>query len=342
VLGRMKKFGLYKEVEHACYPILLGSNELTAVDLAGAYATIANQGVYKAPFVLNSVTRNGITTNPFELSQIASNMLQNNSGARVNDSFNLFRVRTFMQGVIERGTARSIKDWRKIIAGKTGTTNNNKDAWFAGFNKEITVVVWVGYPEGRSLGSSYEGAKAALPIFKDFMTQYYQAYPEKLKDEFAEKPNHGIAAVIEPNTGFYITAEFQSDFEHYTGTKTKLSGVEEYFLNSNELNNSVTYYRPGSVVAGRFFFNNLSRDFKSYYTNEYNAKKQQIDATLVYDRQNFKAQDDYCRENRRQFPNHPYVINACAEAEYLKGYIRSVENSVGSLENYYIQTLGFY
>lgn len=343
VLGRMKKFGLYKEVEHACYPILLGANELTVVDLAGAYSTIANEGVYKAPHVLKSVSRNDASFNPFEQSQVASALLANGSANSAEEKFNLFRIRTFLQGVVKRGTARRMSDWYKVIAGKTGTTNNNKDAWFAGFNKEITVVVWVGYPQGKSLGSKYEGGVAALPIFKDFMTNYYESDPEKLKDEFSLKPNQGgVTAIIEPSTGFYITAEFQADFEHYTGRKSKLSGVEEYFRDNNELNNSVSYYRAGSEAAGRFFFENLSSDFKSYYRNEYNVKKQQVEASLLYDKQSFKAQDDYCRANKRQFPNHEYVINACAEAEYLKGYIRSVENSVGTLENYYIQTLGFY
>jgi len=342
VLKRMNKFGLYKGVEHACYPILLGANELKVVDLAGAYSTIANRGVYRAPHTLLNVSRNGIDVNPFELSQLVSNEMQNSSANGSDESFNLFRIRTFLQGVVKRGTARRMSDWYKIIAGKTGTTNYNKDAWFAGFNKEITVVVWAGYDRDKSLGSKYEGGVAALPIFKDFMTQYYKAYPDKLKDEFSLKPDSGVAVVVEPNTGFYITEDFQADYQYYTGRTSKLYGVEEYFKDQNEVANSVTYYQAGSKIAGEFFFKNLSSGYASHYKAEYNAKREQVNSSLLYDRQNFKAQDDYCRTNKKQYPNHEYVINACAEAKYLKEYIRSVEKSLGSFETYYLQTMGFY
>jgi len=341
VLNQMKKFGLYKDVQHACYPILLGANELKVVDLAAAYSAIANGGVYRAPYVLKQVAQNGTTHNPFEKNQLAAQMLQGGISSDSKEKFNLFRVRTFLQGAVRRGTAQSMKKWSKVIAGKTGTTNGNKDAWFAGFNKEITVVVWVGYPEKKSLGSKFDGAAAALPIFKDFMEEYYKAYPEKLQNEFSKKPSQAVVAVIEPNTGFYITDEFQDDYKHYTGRTSNLKGVEEYFMDQAELSSSVGHYYPGSRVAGQFFFSKLSSDYKNYYTTEYNTKKQRIEDLLWEDRIDFENFNAYCKENKKDFPDHPDVVNTCRRAAELKVYIREQERSVGTLENYYLQSLGY-
>ena len=76
---------------------------------------------------------------------------------------------SFLMGVIKRGTAKNINNFEYQIAGKTGTTNENQDAWFVGFNSEITVGVFVGYDEPKSLGKFETGSKVAAPIFKDFM-----------------------------------------------------------------------------------------------------------------------------------------------------------------------------
>jgi len=340
VLFRMQRFGLYKGLEHACYPILLGTNEVSVVDLAAAYATIANQGTYKVPYTIKKATRGNTSFNPFKQSQAASALLQAGGLVQSEEKFNLFRLRTFMQGVVKRGTAKKMKDWYKIIAGKTGTTNDNRDAWFAGFNKEITVVVRVGYLRKKFLGFEYDGASAALPIFKDFMEHYYAAHPEKLKDEFSLNPDKGIRAYVEPETGFEISDEFQSDYEHYTGTKDTIQGVEEYFLDQSTLNKSVRPYEIGSIAAGRFFFNNLGDGYKKHYSAEYEDKKRTIEENQLYKdyQEDFKNFDQYCRENKIEYPDHKDVIETCAKAENLK---KEIEKMVGSFENYYLQTLGF-
>ena len=74
-----------------------------------------------------------------------------------------------MEGVIKRGTGRKLRDLNLRLAGKTGTTNKNMDAWFLGFTSKIAIGVYVGFDEPKSLGKYETGAKAALPIFKSFV-----------------------------------------------------------------------------------------------------------------------------------------------------------------------------
>ena len=74
-----------------------------------------------------------------------------------------------MEGVVQRGTARRLKDLKIPLAGKTGTTNDNKDAWFIGFTPDLVVGVYVGYDIPKSLGYKQTGSSVAVPIFKEFI-----------------------------------------------------------------------------------------------------------------------------------------------------------------------------
>ena len=90
---------------------------------------------------------------------------------------------SILEGVIERGTGKGLSDLNLQLAGKTGTTNNNTDAWFIGFTSNLVVGVYVGYDNPRSLGKIETGAMTAMPIFKDFMKNAvtnYEARPFKV------------------------------------------------------------------------------------------------------------------------------------------------------------------
>ena len=76
---------------------------------------------------------------------------------------------SILQGAVERGTAKKLKALKVPLAGKTGTTNNNYDAWFIGFSSNLIGVVYMGYDNPRTLGKNETGSKVALPIFKDFI-----------------------------------------------------------------------------------------------------------------------------------------------------------------------------
>ena len=94
-----------------------------------------------------------------------------NKSERVFSRESAYQMTSFLMGVIDRGTAKNINNFNFQVAGKTGTTNENQDAWFIGFNSEITVGVFVGFDEPKSLGKTETGSKVAAPIFQNFMLE---------------------------------------------------------------------------------------------------------------------------------------------------------------------------
>ena len=104
---------------------------------------------------------------------------------------------SILEGVVQRGTGKKLKDLNLNIGGKTGTTNKNTDTWFIGFTSNLVVGVYVGLDNPQSLGKNETGAKTALPIFKYFLESAInksEARPFKV-------PNEMIMMVIDPNTG---------------------------------------------------------------------------------------------------------------------------------------------
>jgi penicillin-binding protein 1A len=102
-----------------------------------------------------------------------------------------------MQSVIQEGTARRAVRLSRPVAGKTGTTNDQKDAWFAGFTPQLVAVVWVGFDEPRPLGRHETGGQAALPMWLRFMQKALRGKP---KAPFAQPPNVSVVR-IDPETG---------------------------------------------------------------------------------------------------------------------------------------------
>ena len=114
-----------------------------------------------------------------------------------------YQITSMMQGVIERGTAKRLKDLDSPIAGKTGTTNQNKDAWFIGYTPDLVIGVYVGYDQPKSLGYKQTGSSVAVPIFKNFA--------KKIKINKNKKPFRipsGISFVrIDPKNGMISNKE---------------------------------------------------------------------------------------------------------------------------------------
>jgi 1A family penicillin-binding protein len=154
---------LYEQCE-PYYPFVLGAQPVRVVDLAAFYAAIANEGLRPTPHVIESIDRNGqsIYQNQAKLAPIAD-----------IDPGTFYQLRSMLEGVVARGTARSIRHLARYVAGKTGTTTDVVDTWFVGFNNEVTVAVWVGYDNGdgqrRTLGDGQTGNAVAVPIFAKIM-----------------------------------------------------------------------------------------------------------------------------------------------------------------------------
>ena len=171
VLEYAKRFG-FEEDFPPYLPIALGAGDATLIDITSAYTVFPNQGVRMKPFaVLNVKDREG-------------NLLEENRGepSDVIRADTAFVMTNLLKGVLVRGTAQRAASLaaRWPLAGKTGTVDENTDAWFVGFDPDITVGVWIGFDDKRkSLGADEQGAKAALPIWMDFMQAYIDLRPDK-------------------------------------------------------------------------------------------------------------------------------------------------------------------
>ncbi len=134
-------------------------------------------------------------------------------GPRVISSENAFMVYDMMRDVINRGTGRRARELgRTDIAGKTGTSNERRDAWFSGFNGALVGTAWIGFDKERSLGDREEGSQTALPMWKSFMARALRNTPTV---PLAQPPGL-ISARIEPSTGQLAAAEYPGAvFEYF-------------------------------------------------------------------------------------------------------------------------------
>ncbi|MFN8601199.1 MAG: PBP1A family penicillin-binding protein [Candidatus Binatia bacterium] len=148
--------------------LALGSSEVTLLDMVRAYGVFATLGKRFDPVFVTSVTDpNG---NPVEFPGLRAryeNVLSPRTAWIVSD---------MMRSVVERGTATAAKKLGRPAAGKTGTTNDSKDAWFVGFTPDLVTGVWVGFDADRTLGKA-TGGKLAAPIWTDFMAQALEGRP---------------------------------------------------------------------------------------------------------------------------------------------------------------------
>ncbi len=194
----------------------LGTAAITPLELVTGYAAFANGGYKVTPYVLRRVEsiNEGVLfeASPHTLCDdclyIAPTedvpvdntltVTRNPVAPRIMDPQTAYLIHNVMQDVIQRGTGRRAKALgRNDLAGKTGTTNDQKDAWFSGYNADIATSVWVGFDQPKSLGRREFGSTAALPIWIDFMHTALAALPERPRI-----PPQGIVSVkIDPVSG---------------------------------------------------------------------------------------------------------------------------------------------
>tara|TARA_A100001011_G_scaffold289787_1_gene301107 strand:- start:918 stop:3314 length:2397 start_codon:yes stop_codon:yes gene_type:complete len=164
----------------------LGAGETSLIKLTSAYASLANGGKKVEPSIIDRIQdRRG--KNIFILDQaICANCNQPyieenpkpkiiNKSEIIFDEVNAYQMVSILKGAVDRGTGRKTKIEGIEIAGKTGTTNNNTDAWFLGFTSDIIVGVYTGFDIPESLGKRETGSSVAVPIFKNFISSYYES-----------------------------------------------------------------------------------------------------------------------------------------------------------------------
>jgi penicillin-binding protein 1A len=168
--------------------LALGSYEVRPIELAGAYATFAAAGSYEAPRLVMRIVGPDGRDVPLP---------DPPPPHRVMDPAEDYIVTNLLTSVIDHGTGARAKSLGRPLAGKTGTSNGPKDAWFAGYSADIASVVWVGYDDGRVLGGAEQGAVTALPAWMGVMKAAHEGKPRL---DFARPP--GVATVtIDARTG---------------------------------------------------------------------------------------------------------------------------------------------
>ena len=206
------KFGFAPKDHPAYLAMALGAGSTTSWHLAAGYAVFANSGYQVKPYLITKIVDS--EGNVIESVNPAKHISQ----YRVIDQRNAFLMTSMMQDVINVGTAtRANVLGRSDIAGKTGTTNNQMDVWFAGFNPKEVAVAWMGYDSPRSLGRDETGGKAALPIWIKYMEVALKGMPV-----YQYKIPQGVVKLkIDPEDGTLL-----SDFSF-------ADGIDEYFYHEN-------------------------------------------------------------------------------------------------------------
>jgi penicillin-binding protein 1A len=185
------------------YPFVLGAQPLRLIDLAAFYAAVANEGERPSPYAIESIEENGAAvyrrkpTVPIAIGSA--------------DKAAFFQLKTMLQGVLERGTAHAIRQLAPYVAGKTGTTDDENDAWFVSFTNDVTVAVWAGYDNAdgkrRTLGRGQTGAKIAIPIAQPILEAAWAFRSPKtpLNPPSKEAARQLVALPIDLATGDRVT-----------------------------------------------------------------------------------------------------------------------------------------
>lgn len=230
VIDTARKLGITTNIGHDM-SISLGTSEVKLIELVQAYGTFASGGWLADPLIITKVLdRNGKV------------VLENRTSQKqVMSEESAFLMANMMKGVVERGTATVVKKLEKPVAGKTGTTNEQMDAWFVGYTPEWAAGAWVGFDKKRLIGRMETGGRVAAPIFLYFMQEFLANTPAL---DF-EIPEGVVPVWINASSGHPTDPSTPGAFLEYfkTGTeptyqaeapKKKDADVPKDYLSSDE------------------------------------------------------------------------------------------------------------
>jgi penicillin-binding protein 1A len=190
VVEYARRFGLQGPME----PYLstaLGSAEASLLEMTAAYSVFPNQGVLMKPYqILKVVDRQG--------NLLEENRPQPREAIRADTAY---VMTSLMRGVVQRGTGAAAAALEWPLGGKTGTTNDYTDAWFTGFDPNVSLGVWVGHDDRKALGPAETGAMAALPIWIDVMKAYIEKRGDRQNPPTFEAPGNIVFVNIDRSTG---------------------------------------------------------------------------------------------------------------------------------------------
>ncbi len=234
-----KELGIYRNPDELL-SISLGSTETTLLKLTSAYSTFVNGGKLVEPIMFDRIqdSEGNTIINNDKRSCVNCDQISflSNKYPKVKDKYKkviseqtAYQITSLLEGVIKRGTGKRLKKLELNLAGKTGTTNENTDAWFIGFTSNFVIGVYVGMDDPSPLGKFETGSKTALPIFENFIIKAVKksdARPFKV-------PNGITMMVVDP----------------ITGDKAKFSSK----------NTIVEAYKSKNVINGKVLYSNYDR-----------------------------------------------------------------------------------
>ncbi len=188
------RFGFDKARQPAVLPLALGAGSVTPLQMAGAYSVFANGGYRTVPYLIDHVT-----DSTGKVIMRAKPVVAGDAAARAIDPRTAYVMNDLLRGVATYGTgARASRELKRTdIGGKTGTTNDSQDAWFAGFTPDLVGIAWMGFDQPRSLGSGETGGGAAMPIWINYMRT-------ALKDKPIVPPGPMPSGLTKTNGDFYF------------------------------------------------------------------------------------------------------------------------------------------
>jgi penicillin-binding protein 1A len=261
-MQHITKFGFDPEQLSYDLTLALGSSAVTPLELATGYAVFANGGYHIEPYVIERIEdakgevlfrssplmvceedcqalqqqmeRDGAELDSDDTEPVAAMRRAN----RVLSPGNAYQMVSMMQDVIQRGTGVKARDiGRRDLAGKTGTTNDQRDAWFSGFNGDLVATAWVGFDQHKPLGRREVGGVAALPIWIDVMRAALEDKPENS----LKQPDSIVTLRIDPTTGLLVDQDSHQGIEE--------TFREQYMPTLSAENNQPTPYELGGEAV---------------------------------------------------------------------------------------------
>ena len=249
IVNFSKELGIYENPSELL-SISLGSTETTLIKLTSAYSAFVNGGKLVKPILIDRVQDSEGNTILNNENRICSDCdkisFTSNSYPKIDDNYKqvfsaqtAYQITSLLEGVIKRGTGKKLKKYKLNLAGKTGTTNDNTDAWFIGYTSNLVIGVYVGMDNPMPLGKFETGSKTALPIFESFIKDAI-----KKSDARPFKVAEGITMMlVDPTTG--EKTDFLSKnsiIEVYKSSNIENDKVQNLNKNRIDSNNVMRFY----------------------------------------------------------------------------------------------------
>ena len=251
ILNLSNKLEIYDDIPELL-SVSLGAAETSLLNLTSAYASFVNGGKKIKPNLISRIQdRRGKTIFKLENQKcIGCDKFSIDSenypeikydNERIFSEETAYQMTSILQGVVKRGTGKKLRDLNVPLAGKTGTTNNNYDAWFIGFTSNLVIGVYIGFDNPKTLGKYETGSKAALPIFKSFIKN------SLFQEDFEE---------FNIPEGIYLTSlNYESGYKSSIGEKnTIIEALKAKDINKTNNNKLISSDSYDKLIRYRQFY----------------------------------------------------------------------------------------